>query len=128
MRAWVLYDAACPTCLRLLARVQPSLEANGFRPEPLQSAWVRERLNLPEEQLLVEMRVLTRKGEVLGGADALVYLAGKFARGTRPWWAWALLIVSRMPLGMAVLRHGYKWFAARRYCQQGACSIAPQRD
>ena len=123
VQAWVLYDAACPTCLRLLARVQTTLQAGGFRAEPLQSPWVRERLNLPEDQLLAEMRVLTKKGQILGGADGLVYLASEFATRNRPWWAWLLLIASKLPLGLTLLRHGYRWIAARRYCRQGTCPL-----
>jgi predicted DCC family thiol-disulfide oxidoreductase YuxK len=60
VRGWVLYDASCTLCLALAARAQPTLQAGGFQFEPLQSPWVRELLDLPEDQLLVEMRVLTR--------------------------------------------------------------------
>jgi len=123
LRGWVLYDASCPFCLRLLARFEDTLRAGGFRAEPLQSPWVRDRLNLPEDQLLVEMHVLTRHGRVLGGADALVYLANQLRAAPRPWWAWLLAIASRMPLAMPVLRRAYAGFAARRHCRSGACSL-----
>lgn len=124
VHGWVLYDATCPFCLNLLARAQETLEAGGFQPEPLQSTWVREHLNLPEDQLLEEMRVLTRKGRLLGGADALVYLAAELSASRRPWWAWLLVIIGKVPFGMPVLRQGYRWIAARRYCRQGECSVA----
>ena len=123
VRGWVLYDAACPLCLDLMARVQNTLEADGFRIEPLQSDWVRERLNLPEDQLLAEMRVLTRKGKILGGGDALVHLANELSARGRPWWAWLLVLASRMPFAMPVLRSAYRWIAARRYCRHGVCSV-----
>lgn len=122
--SYVLYDAMCPLCSGLMARNQEFLKANGFRPEPLQSPWVRERLNLPEKALLAEMRVLTPEGRVIGGADALVYLANKLDAHARPWWAWLLVIASKLPYSMPVLRSAYGWIAARRDCRQGVCSVA----
>jgi predicted DCC family thiol-disulfide oxidoreductase YuxK len=77
---------------------------------------------LPEDRLLEEMRVLTVEGRVLGGADALVYLATELQR--RPWWAWLLVAANRMPFGMRMLRTAYRWIAARRYCRQGGCPVA----
>jgi predicted DCC family thiol-disulfide oxidoreductase YuxK len=124
LRGWVLYDASCPFCLNLLARVQHTLQASGFRPEPLQSSWVRDLLNLPEDQLLGEMRVLTRKGRVLGGADAVVYLANHIDAQARPWWAWLLVISGKMPLAMPVLRAAYGWIVARRPCTEANCPLA----
>jgi predicted DCC family thiol-disulfide oxidoreductase YuxK len=121
VHGWVLYDASCSFCLDLLARTRSTLESGGFQPEPLQSPWVRERLDLPEDRLLEEMRVLTVEGRVLGGADALVYLATELDR--RPWWGWLLVAAGKMPFGMGLLRAGYRWIAARRHCRQGACTI-----
>ena len=123
LHGYVLYDALCPLCTDLMAQTQKVLQAGGFRPEPLQSPWVRERLNLPEKVLLAEMRVLTREGRVIGGADAVVYLANKLDAQARPWWAWLLVIASRMPFAMPWLRSAYGWVAARRNCRQGVCAV-----
>jgi hypothetical protein len=84
---------------------------------------VRKRLNLPEEVLLAEMRVLTREGRVLGGADSLVYLAGEMDARRRPWWAWLLVIGGRMPVAMPIMRAAYRWIAARRSCRHGSCTV-----
>ena len=127
VRGWVLYDAACPLCRRLRARVAGVLEAGGFRSAPLQSARVRERLKLPQEALLSEMRLLTRQGRVLGGADALVHLAAALPPRLRPGWAWLLLVARRMPFGMPLLRRSYRAIAARRTCRQGACPLSVPR-
>ena len=124
-RGWVLYDASCSFCTGLMARNQALLEANGFRTEPLQSPWVRDRLKLPEEVLMEEMRVLTRQGEVMGGADALVHLANQMDARHRPWWAWVLVATSRIPFTLPVMRTAYRWVAARRQCRHGACTTAP---
>lgn len=125
-RGWVLYDASCSFCLDLLARTRAAMESGGFRPEALQSPWVRERLDLPEDRLLEEMRILTLEGRVLGGADALVYLATELDR--RPWWAWLLVIAGKLPLGIHLLRAGYRWIAARRHCRHGACAVVAPRN
>jgi len=124
IEGWVLYDAGCSFCTGLLGKVEGSLRAAGFRPEALQAAWVRERLKLPEDMLLAEMRVLTREGRVLGGADAVVYLAGELVKGVHPWWACLLWLASKIPFGMPLMRSSYRWVAARRYCRRGACGAA----
>jgi len=130
VRGWVLFDAACSVCLNLIARNQDTLQAAGFQPEPLQSPWVRERLKMPDDQLLKEMRLLTREGQVLGGADAMVHLAKELGKGSRPWWAWVLVIASKVPFSMPVLRVGYRWIAARRHSRQGVCAVPnmPKRE
>jgi predicted DCC family thiol-disulfide oxidoreductase YuxK len=85
---------------------------------------VRERLALPDDLLLAEMRVLTVSGHVLGGADALLYLAHELGASRRVWWPRPLTIVSKLPLVMPVLRFAYRWVARRRYCGQGACRFS----
>src|SRR5271169_4810640 len=107
-RGWVLYDAECSLCANLVTRVSGHLRACGFKPEPLQSPWVRQRLNLPEQPLLAEMRVLKRDGQVLGGADALVGLATAIPAPSRPWWAWLLVISAKLPFSMPILRTVYR--------------------
>ena len=124
VRGWVLYDAACPLCCDLMKRFPNTLEASAFRLAPLQAPWVRELLDLPADQLLAEMCVLTRKGRILAGADALVYVANDISAKRRPWWAWLLVAASSLPLGMPVLRSGYRWIALRRQCRPGVCQVA----
>ena len=72
------------------------------------------------------MRVLTRAGSVLGGADAAVYLARELGI-RRPWWGWLLVLTSRVPFGMRVMRAVYRWVAARRHCLQDTCQIPEPR-
>ncbi len=123
LQGWVLYDAPCTFCTGLVARARSTLEAGGFRPEPLQSPWVRAHLKMPEEVLLAEMRVLTLDGRLLGGADALVYLSRKLNQQIRPGWAWLLIIASRIPFAMPVLRFAYARIAERRFCRHGYCPV-----
>ncbi len=122
-QGWVLYDASCSFCTDLIARAEGALRAAGFMPEPLQSAGVRAKLNMPEDILLAEMRVLTPDGQLFGGADALVYLSRKLGARRRPWWAWLLLLASRIPFAMPLLRWGYARVAERRSCRRGLCPV-----
>jgi len=123
VRGWVLYDAQCQFCTSLVRRTRATVEAGGFQFEPLQSSWVRERLAVREDVLLAEMRVLSVSGGVLGGADALVYLARELGSSCGSWWARPLAITSRLPLVVPVLRFAYRWVARHRYCGQGACRV-----
>jgi predicted DCC family thiol-disulfide oxidoreductase YuxK len=118
---WVLYDGDCAFCRGLIARYGPMLARQGIVSEPLQSPWVRAKLGMSEEAdlplLLMEMRVLARDGQVYGGAEALVFLAGLF------WWAWPLVVLSRLPGGLFLLSKGYRCIAERRHCASGHCSL-----
>ena len=116
VRGWVLYDSDCGICTRLAWRLGSTFERRGYRVVPLQAPWVVERLGMPREKLLEEMRVLTTDGGQLGGADAVVYLARKI------WWATPLYAASRLPGVLPLLRRGYRWFAARRHRVSQTCS------
>jgi hypothetical protein len=92
-------------------------EPRGFAFLPLQTPWVRVEFNLPEQELLAEMRLLMRNGEKFGGADAIPVLA-KFV-----WWAWPVVVFAQIPGARRFLRAVYRYVAARRYCIARICSI-----
>ena len=58
----LLFDGGCPFCRSIVERWRGTLERCGFELVPLQTEWVRTRLDLPEKELLSEMRVLTPDG------------------------------------------------------------------
>jgi predicted DCC family thiol-disulfide oxidoreductase YuxK len=122
-RGWVLYDAECPFCLGLLERFRLQIEAAGFLAAPLQSDWVRERLSVPDDQLLAEMKLLLPSGDVYGGAEAIFHFARSMPSDVRPVWAWAVVILGKLPFARALARAVYKRVAARRHCLAGQCSI-----
>jgi predicted DCC family thiol-disulfide oxidoreductase YuxK len=66
---------------------------------------------------LTEMKLRTASGEILGGADALIYLAKYF------WWGRGLRLVARVPGVKFVLRRAYAGFAKRRHCLKGGCRL-----
>jgi hypothetical protein len=90
------------------------LKRSGFRIAPLQTPWVARRLG---NSVIDEMKVLTREGETVGGADALIYLAGL------NWWSWPVWAAGKIPVLRRLFRRGYRWFAARRSCVSGTCDV-----
>lgn len=118
---WVLYDGDCQICTALVRRWGSALHRRGFRSVPLQTSWVRERLGMSESELMLEMRVLSPTGKVIGGADALLLLARSF------WWAAPLVWLSHLPGMRKLLDALYRWGAARRYCVNGACTVGGGR-
>jgi alginate O-acetyltransferase complex protein AlgI len=112
---WVFYDADCVFCSDLAARFDKALLKRRFRLVPLQTPWVRKRLGLSEGQTPAEMSLLSRGGENLGGADAVIFLA------CRIWWAWPLCALAHLPGARKLLHAAYRRIAARRNCPGGVC-------
>ena len=116
---WVVYDGACGVCAGLARRFRRILKRRGFALVPLQAPWMSSRLRfsygIPLEKLLDEMRVLTADGRALGGADAVLFLAGRIG------WARPLAALGAVPPLRALLRRAYRWFAARRHRLGCAC-------
>ena len=113
----LLFDGECPFCRSIVERWRGTLERFGFESVPLQTEWVRTRLDLPEKELLSEIRVLTPDGRVIGGAAALVHVWAKI------WWAWPLWLLALVPGVKWMLGRAYRWVAERRMCISGACSL-----
>jgi predicted DCC family thiol-disulfide oxidoreductase YuxK len=93
------------------------LEKRGFVFEPLQSAGAAEILGLREGEVPDEMKLQTRDGGILGGADAMLYIC------RRIWWAWPLWLISKLPGAMPVFRFAYRLFARNRQKISGACRL-----
>jgi predicted DCC family thiol-disulfide oxidoreductase YuxK len=114
---WIFYDRDCRSCSELALRFGSVFARRGFTFEPLQEPWVQAKLGLSAAETLTEMRVLTRDGTVIGGADAVVFLARQV------WWMSPLSWIARLPGGLSVLRSLYRWVAARRHC--AVCRLEP---
>ena len=113
--AYVCYDAACPYCTASSLRLEKTLAAHGFVTLPLQTPWVLRRLGLKAGERPEEMKVFTRENTILGGTDAIVYIAQKI------WWTWPLFAFAHIPGAKRVLRVMYRWVAARRTCTGLTC-------
>ena len=115
---WVFYDGQCALCIELARRFSFVLRRRGFQAVPLQTPWVRARLGLDDEDGVEEMSVLTLAGALYGGAEAVVYLAGRI------WWAWPVYAASRLPGAMGLFQWGYRWIAENRRWVGGRYSLA----
>lgn len=114
---WVFFDGECPWCTGLAWRFTSTLRQRGFGLAPLQAPWVAERLGMAPNELLEEMKVSTSEGILLGGGDAVAFLAHEI------WWAWPLYWAAQLPFGMALLRRAYRWVATRRACAYNNASV-----
>lgn len=115
---WICFDRDCPQCTWLARRFHRTFEKRGFGLAALQDPRVAALLALPSDQLLREMRVITKEGEIHGGAEAIVYLAKQV------WWAWPFFAAAQIPGVLRILGIGYRWIADHRPCSSGACSVA----
>jgi predicted DCC family thiol-disulfide oxidoreductase YuxK len=111
---WVFYDGECEFCRSLARRFRATLQKRGFGLAPLQDPRVATLLGLAPNLLLQEMRVLTTEGQVLGGAQAVTFLAGKI------WWAWPAHAAAKLPGMRSLLRVVYGWVADHRHCSSSA--------
>jgi predicted DCC family thiol-disulfide oxidoreductase YuxK len=67
---WVLYDGGCGFCFRWVHFWEKMIERRGFSLQDLQSAWEDGSLNIPKQNLLDDILVLTRDGNLQSGANA----------------------------------------------------------
>ena len=89
------------------------MRRRGLRLATLQSAIGRELASGGVD----EMRVLTRSGGVIGGAEGIAYLCGYV------WWAKPVGWLWRMAWGRRIMRRAYIWVAAHRHCAAGVCEV-----
>lgn len=101
---WILYDGGCGFCYSWVYLWKKVVGRRGFALKDLQSAAAEGSLELSRENLLDDIRVLTRSGKLESGANAYLYVA------RRIWWAWPFYGIFRLPGFNWVLWRGYRWF------------------
>ena len=109
-RGSIFYDGDCRSCSEIATRVSDVFARRGFTFAPLQSSSVQQALGMSEAEALEEMRVHTRDGQILSGADAIVFLAAQV------WWMSPLSWFANVPGARGLLRRMYRWVAAHRHC------------
>jgi len=114
---WVLYDDSCGFCRRWVPFWANTLRKRGFAIAPLQSEWVAERLKVPEEDLLFDLRLLLADGEQVRGADVYRHVM------RRIWWAYPLYLLSVTPLLRLVFDGAYRIFADNRHLISHSCGL-----
>jgi predicted DCC family thiol-disulfide oxidoreductase YuxK len=114
---WILYDGACGFCFRWARFWKKTVELRGFAIKDLQSASAEGILRISQENLLDDIRVLTRDGKLESGANAYLFVA------RRIWWAWPFYAVFSLPGFNWILWRGYCWFNRNRYLVSRHCRL-----
>ena len=114
---WIFYDADCALCSGSAARLHHWLAGRGFRLLPLQTPGTAERVGVTTEALLTRVHLLTGDGRRFAGADVFIEVARHLK------WARPLVAATRLPAVLPLLRRGYDWIAARRYCFGKTCPV-----
>lgn len=114
---WILYDDSCGFCRRWIPFWAKTLRKRGFQIAKLQEGWVREKLQLEEERLVQDLRLLLASGEQIQGADTYRFVM------KRIWWAFPVYLFSIAPLGRNVFDWSYRKFATHRHQISRACKF-----
>jgi predicted DCC family thiol-disulfide oxidoreductase YuxK len=114
---WILYDDSCGICRRSVPLWENALRRRGFGIAALQEQWVKEKLILPPEILLDDLRLLLTDGTHLAGAEAYRYAM------RRIWWALPLYLFSVLPGCRRLFDFAYRSFARNRHRVSAACGI-----
>ena len=97
-----------------------TLRRRGFGIAALDEAWVADKLKIPYEELITDIRLLTASGELISGADVYLYVT------RRIWWAWPFSVIFSLPGFNWLIHTGYRWFARNRYYVSHACRLQPR--
>ena len=114
---WVLYDDSCGFCRRWIPFWASTLRRRGFAIAPLQSEWVVQALNVPQEDLLFDLRLLLADGEQVRGADVYRHVM------RRIWWAYPLYLLSKVPGVSQLFEWAYRTFARHRMQISASCGL-----
>ena len=113
----VLYDGQCGFCSRWVKYWAGTLGRRGFEIASLDEPWVADRIKMPHEELLTDIRLLTIDGQLISGADVYLYVT------RRIWWAWPFYAIFHLPGFNWVLWQGYRWFNRNRYRISRHCPL-----
>ncbi len=114
---WILYDGSCGFCSKWVPFFESTLAKQGLGFAPLQAEWVRARLDMSEEELLADLRLLLEAGGVISGSDVYRYVM------RRSWIMWPLYLISITPGLSHLFDWCYRTFANHRYEVSAACRL-----
>jgi predicted DCC family thiol-disulfide oxidoreductase YuxK len=97
-----------------------TLARHGFYVASLDETWVAEKIKMPREELLTDIRLLTADGHLISGADVYLYVARQI------WWAWPFYAVFSVHGFNWLIHLGYRWFARNRYFISRSCKLHPR--
>jgi|SRR5215471_8059516 len=117
IRGWVLYDGHCGFCSRWVKFWEPTLREHSFAIAALEEPWVGEKLTIPYEELVRDIRLWMADGQLISGADIYLFVA------RRIWWAWPFYALFSLPILNWIIHTGYRWFARNRHYVSHACGL-----
>jgi predicted DCC family thiol-disulfide oxidoreductase YuxK len=117
VRGWVLYDGHCGFCSRWVTFWAATLGRHGFRTAALEESWVGEKLSMPYEELVQDIRLLMADGTLISGANVYLQVT------RRIWWARPFYALFSLPVFNRLIHVGYRWFAQNRHYVSHACGM-----
>ena len=117
LSGWILYDGSCGFCSQWVPFFSGTLARQGLGFAPLQVDWVREHLDLSDEELLQDLRLLLDTGELITGPNVYRHVM------RRAWLLWPLYALSVTPVLRQVFDWSYRTFANHRYEVSQACRL-----
>jgi predicted DCC family thiol-disulfide oxidoreductase YuxK len=119
---WVLYDDTCGFCREWIPFWGPTLSKRGLDIAPLQAPWVAERIDLPPDELVHDIRLLFADGRHIAGAEVYRYAVQHI------WWAYPLYLFSITPGLRKLWDWGYGKFRDNRHQFSTACGFAAPEE
>ena len=116
-RGWILYDGSCGFCSKWVPFWASTLARQGLGFAPLQADWVKERVDLAEEELLQDLRLLLATGELTTGPDVYRHVM------RHAWPLWPFYVLSEVPGLSHIFDWSYRTFANHRYAVSRACRL-----
>jgi predicted DCC family thiol-disulfide oxidoreductase YuxK len=115
---WVLYDSSCGACSRWVPFWAPTLRRIRLGVASLQAPWVGEKLSLPTDELLADIRILFDDGRQVAGPDVYRYVM------RRVWWALPFYLFAAAPGTRRVFDAAYRTFAKHRHQISATCGLS----
>ena len=120
LRGWILYDGSCGFCSKWVPFWSTTLARQDLGFAPLQADWVKERIDIPEEELLQDLLLLLANGEVIKGPDVYRHVM------RNAWPLWPPYLLSVIPGISQLFDWSYRTFANHRYEVSQACRLSAE--
>jgi len=119
-KGWVLYDGLCGFCSWWIPFWRSSIQKTGYDVTPVQTEWVKEKLDLSTEELNSDIRLLLNDGTLINGADAYIYGM------KRVWWSFPIGWILGLPFFRQMTWKFYKVFNRNRFLVSKVCRLKPE--
>jgi len=113
----VLYDDTCGFCRQWVPFWAKTLSKRGFMIGSLQNPDVAKRLQLSQQEVTQDIRLLLNDGTQFVGPDVYRYVMSKI------WWAYPFYFLSTLPLLHNIFNWTYRTFAHNRHFISTKCGL-----